>query len=172
MWELLPNSVYTGQVVQPFVKRPEITLSNRKALTGSLRSLCQRLRLTKQSIGIAARGGAEGSRGRFAPCATAHWHKASLGRCAPKALTGPFASSLFSLTAGKSGWHVAYPAAATRCLCSLRSPCNCLWAHKLRTRAHDTRTRARTFLLINCSCKIVASYSKNVTIENVTLFVT
>lgn len=64
-------------------------------------------------------------------------------------------------------------AAATRCLCSLRSLGDCIGALWMRTRAHDTRTRARTLgLLINCSRKLKERVSKMLRFQNVTTFVT
>ena len=59
------------------------------------------------------------------------------------------------LAAGKAdGPLLTRFAAATRCLCSLRSLGDCIRALWMRTRAHETRTRARTLgLLINCSRK-------------------
>lgn len=79
-----------------------------------------------------------------------------------------------ALRLGKSGWHVAYPLRGRNSFSVFASlTCDCFRALWMRTRAHDTRTRARTLgLLINCSRKLVGCNSKNVTFENVTNFVT
>ncbi len=79
-----------------------------------------------------------------------------------------------ALRLGKSGWPVAYPLRGRNSFSMFASlTCDCFRALWMRTRAHDTRTRARNLgLLINCSRKLVGFNSKNVTFENVTNFVT
>ena len=132
----LPNSLYTGQVAGPFFKRPKMHMSMVHAW--SLRSLCMQ------------------------SCQSFHGSLRDKDALRALGFQRAVRKLTIRLTAEKAdGTLLTRFAAATRCLCSLRSPGDCFRALWMRTRAHDTRTRARTLgLLINCSRKLRGMGSK------------
>lgn len=117
----LPNSLFTGQVVGPFFKRPKITFSNEHAFRMSMVQAWSLRSLVEDVVASLL--------------VSSNLIKAYLGRFAPRdALRAlDFERNVRKLTirlaAGKAdGPLLTRFAAATSCLCSLRSLCDCFRA--------------------------------------------